>query len=62
MQARIFCPKHGRLSLDDVAIKKGVPVCRKCLSVLEFGKIRPRGIEKGEKKEQPKRKRKKDKS
>lgn len=46
MQARIFCPKHSKLSLDDVVIKNGVPICRKCQSVLEFRKIKPRRVEK----------------
>lgn len=45
MEARIFCPQHGKLELDDVVIKNGVPICRKCMSVLEFGKIRPRPVE-----------------
>lgn len=45
MQARIFCPKHGRLDFDDVVIKNGIPICRKCQSILEFGKVRPRKIE-----------------
>lgn len=45
MEARIFCPQHGKLELDDVVIKNGVPICRKCMSALEFGKIRPRPVE-----------------
>lgn len=56
MQARMFCPKHGKLDFDDVAIKKGMPICRKCQSALEFGKVLPRRVEKREKKKRTKRK------
>ncbi len=42
MKARCFCPKHGRLSLDDIIIKAGIPVCSKCSSPLEFCEVRPR--------------------
>lgn len=55
MQAKMFCPKHGKLDFDDVAIKKGMPICRKCQSALEFGKVLPRRVEKREKKKQAKR-------
>lgn len=48
MQARMFCPTHGKLDFDDVIIKNGKPVCRKCRSVLEFGNVRPKKSEKEE--------------
>jgi len=57
MKARMFCPKHGKLSLDDVIIKNGLPICRKCQAVLEFGKVKPRRIEAA--KEKKKRRKKK---
>ena len=44
--ARCFCPKHGKLDFDDVLIDEGQPVCKKCKSPLEFGKVRPRRLEK----------------
>lgn len=44
MEARMFCPTHGKLEFEDVVIKNGMPVCRKCMSVLEFGKVRPRPV------------------
>jgi len=31
--------------LEEVIIRSGVPLCSKCMSVLEYGKIRPRNIE-----------------
>jgi hypothetical protein len=42
MKAKIFCPEHGRLSLDKIIIKNGVPACFKCSKALEFGTVRPR--------------------
>jgi len=56
MQARMFCPKHGKLSLDDVIIKNGLPICRKCQSTLEFGKVMPRRVEAVKKKRRKKKK------
>jgi hypothetical protein len=53
--AKCFCPKHGKLDLDDIQILNGQPLCKKCRSVLEFGKVRPRPVEKPA----PKRKRRK---
>jgi len=62
MLARCFCPKHGKLDFDDIYIKYGKPICRKCESALEFGKIKPRHIEKPTKKrKRRKRKRRKTK-
>jgi hypothetical protein len=40
----MFCPKHGKLDFDDVIVKNGKPVCRKCRAVLEFGKVKPRKV------------------
>ncbi len=45
MKARIFCPTHGRLDLDDVIIKNGEPICKKCSSILVFGDVKPRMFE-----------------
>lgn len=59
MQAKIVCLKHGRLDFDDVIIKNGIPICRKCQSVLEFGKIRPRKVEGAEKKKRRRSRKKK---
>jgi ribosomal protein L37AE/L43A len=42
IQARCFCPKHGRLSLDEIVIKNGIPVCSKCSAELQFGNVKPR--------------------
>jgi hypothetical protein len=53
--AKCFCPKHGKLDLDDIQILNGQPLCKKCRSALEFGQVRPRRIEKPS----PKRKRRK---
>ena len=50
MQAKCMCPQHGKLEFDDIIIKNGNPTCRKCMSVLEFGKIQPRRVMKGKKK------------
>jgi hypothetical protein len=64
IKARIFCPTHGRLSLDDVVIKDGKPVCKKCSAVLVYGEVKPRKLEKVKKKVKKRkgRKRKKRKS
>lgn len=60
IKARIFCPTHGRLSLDDVVIKDGKPVCKKCSAVLVYGEVKPRKLEKVKKRTKRKgRKRKK---
>lgn len=58
MLARCFCPKHGKLEFDDIYIDHGKPICRKCRSVLEFGKIKPRYIEKPTKKRKRRKRRK----
>jgi hypothetical protein len=42
MQARCSCPKHGKLSLEEIIVKAGTPLCSKCNSVLGFCKILPR--------------------
>ena len=44
MKARVFCPKHGKLRLEDIVIKDGTPICKKCKSKLEFGEVRPRRV------------------
>ncbi|MFH1623207.1 MAG: hypothetical protein ABIA12_01670 [Candidatus Aenigmatarchaeota archaeon] len=46
MQARCFCPEHGRLEFDDIRIKNGLPICAKCARPLEFGVVRPRPVAK----------------
>lgn len=53
MKAKCYCKKHGKLKLDDIVIKNGVPVCKKCYSVLEFCNIRPRFKANGGKKAKP---------
>ena len=42
MQAKTVCPNHGRLEIDQISIKNGVPICSRCSSPLEFGVVRPR--------------------
>jgi hypothetical protein len=42
MQAKTVCPTHGRLEIDQIVIKNGIPVCGKCSSELQFGVVRPR--------------------
>lgn len=42
MQAKTFCPNHGRLEIDQISIKNGQPICNRCASHLEFGMVRPR--------------------
>lgn len=44
MLARCYCPKHGRLDFEDIMIKKGVPICAKCSSELNFGNVKPRKL------------------
>lgn len=44
MQARCFCPEHGRLGFENILIKNGIPVCAKCSKPLEFGKVMPRPV------------------
>jgi hypothetical protein len=46
MLARCVCPKHGKLSMDDIVIKNNIPVCRKCSSPLEFCNVKPRKVKK----------------
>lgn len=46
MQARCFCPEHGRLEFEDIRIKNGLPICAKCSRTLEFGVVRPRPVAK----------------
>ncbi len=58
MEARMFCPNHGKLDFEDVIIKNGIPTCRKCMSALEFGKVQPRSVKPVKKaKAKPKKKR-----
>ncbi|MEM5853609.1 MAG: hypothetical protein QW228_04545 [Candidatus Aenigmatarchaeota archaeon] len=42
IKARCFCPKHGKLGLDEILVKNGVPVCSKCYTELQFCEVRPR--------------------
>jgi repressor of nif and glnA expression len=42
IRARCFCPTHGKLNLDEIVIKNGIPVCSKCSAELQFGDVRPR--------------------
>jgi hypothetical protein len=44
MQARCFCPEHGRLGFEDIIIKNGTPTCAKCSKPLEYGKVLPRPV------------------
>jgi len=44
MKAKCYCAKHGKLSLDEIIIRNGSPVCSKCLSVLEFADVKPRKL------------------
>jgi hypothetical protein len=63
IKARIFCPTHGRLSLDDVVIKNGEPICKKCSAILVYGEVKPRKLKKVKKRMKRKgRKKKKRKS
>jgi len=50
IKARCICPIHGRLSFDDIIIRNGVPVCRKCYSELQFGVVKPRRLDNNGKK------------
>jgi len=61
MQARCFCPKHGKLDFDNIIIQGGLPTCKKCRSTLEFGKVVPRRVEKAPKKKKRKRRKTKTK-
>jgi hypothetical protein len=44
MKAKCFCPKHGKLSLEEIMIKGGAPLCNKCSSTLEFADVKPRKV------------------
>jgi hypothetical protein len=44
MQARCFCPEHGKQDFDGIVIKNGTPMCIKCMKPLEFGKVQPRPV------------------
>jgi len=44
MQARCFCPEHGRLGFEDILIKNGTPTCARCSKPLEYGKVMPRPV------------------
>lgn len=60
MQAKTVCPNHGRLEIDQISIKNGVPICSRCSTELQFGVVRPRfdvngnSSEKSAKKNKPK--------
>jgi len=45
MQARCFCPIHGKLDFDCIIIKNGAPTCVKCGAALDFGRVLPRTVE-----------------
>jgi len=42
MQAKTVCPNHGRLEIDQIVIKNGLPACNRSSSKLQFGVVRPR--------------------
>jgi len=42
MRAKTICPNHGRLEIEQIVIKNGVPICGRCSSELQFGVVRPR--------------------
>jgi len=42
IQAKCYCPTHGRLDLEEIVIKNGVPICSKCSAELQFGTVKPR--------------------
>jgi len=42
MQAKTVCPNHGKLEIDQIVIKNGLPICSRCASLLAFGVVRPR--------------------
>ena len=42
MQAKTVCINHGRLEIDLISIKNGVPICSKCSKELQFGTVKPR--------------------
>ena len=44
MQARCFCPEHGRLDFENILIKNGTPTCAKCSRPLEYGRVMPRHL------------------
>lgn len=46
MLAKCYCPRHGRLDLNEIVIKNGVPVCAKCSAELEFANVKPRKLKK----------------
>ncbi len=55
MKARCFCPKHGKLNLEEIVIKDHTPLCAKCHSVLEYCIVKPRfDVNGGEKKKSKK--------
>lgn len=42
IKAKCFCKTHGRLSFEQIIIKRGRPLCAKCHAVLEFCTVKPR--------------------
>jgi len=42
MQAKTVCPTHGRVEIDQIVIKNGIPACGRCSRELQFGVVRPR--------------------
>jgi len=44
IQARCICTTHGKLSLEEIRIKTGIPVCSKCSKELGFGVVKPRKL------------------
>ena len=62
IKAKCKCPKHGRLSFENIVIKKGKPLCAKCHAVLEFCIVKPRfDVNGGRKTKRSKKKRKRSK-
>lgn len=54
MQAKCYCPEHGKLDFDQIAIKNGAPICVKCSKELQFGIVKPRFDVNGNKKSKKK--------
>jgi len=46
MQAKVFCKNHGTLGLEDIQIKDGSPICKKCSAELTYANVKPRKVKK----------------
>jgi len=42
IKAKCECPKHGRLSFEQIVIKDHTPLCAKCHAVLKYCIVKPR--------------------